>query len=347
MRILITGGAGFIGSHAALVLLKAGHDVIIYDSFFNSSENVIKAIKVYSKRQKLKFNLKTIRGDIRSHDSLNKVFKDSIIEGKPIESVIHFAGLKSVFESVRNPLEYWDVNVFGTKNLIEVMSTNKCYSLVFSSSATVYGQPESVPISEKCKLLPVNPYGRSKLAIENMLEDVYKSNVKMWKICVLRYFNPVGAHPSGFFGENPIGIPNNLFPFITQVAVGRRKFLEVFGDDWDTNDGSGVRDYIHVMDLVDGHLSAIDYLKTNCGFEVINLGSGSGFSVFQIINEFERSTGCKIPFIIKSRRAGDIAKSFADISKAKKLFGWIPKKSLQQICVDSWNWQRKYPSGYV
>ncbi len=347
MRILITGGAGFIGSHAALVLLKAGHDVIIFDSFSNSSENVIKAIKTYLYREKVNFNLKTIRGDIRNYDCLDQVFKDSIIEGKPIEAVIHFAGLKSVYESVKNPLIYWDVNVFGTKILLEVMSANKCYSLVFSSSATVYGQPESVPINENDKLLPLNPYGRSKLAIENMLEDVYKSNVKLWKFCVLRYFNPVGAHPSGFLGEEPNGIPNNLFPLITQVLIGRRKFLQVFGDDWDTNDGSGIRDYIHVMDLVDGHLSALDYLKTNCGFDVINLGSGSGFSVFQIINEFEFLTGLKIPFEIQSRRDGDIARSFADISKAKKLLGWIPKKSLQQICFDSWNWRRNNPSGYL
>ena len=348
MRILLTGGAGFIGSHTALLLLEKGYDVVIYDSFINSSIKVIEAIKTYLNLHNTKYNLKVINGDIRNKNSISKVFENSIKEEKPIEAVIHFAGLKSVFDSVSYPLHYWDVNVCGTKNLLEVMSDNQCFSIVFSSSATIYGLADSVPIREDQKVSPINPYGYTKMSIENMLFNLYKSNIDSWKICSLRYFNPVGAHPSGFIGEDPIGVPSNLFPYISQVAVGRRDSLKVFGGDWETKDGSGVRDYIHVMDLSEGHIDAIDYLfsQKSC-YELINLGSGKGYSVFQIIHEFEHSTGCHIPFTVEGRREGDVAIYYADISKANKLLSWLPKRSLNEICLDSWNWQSKNPYGYV
>ena len=347
MRVLLTGGSGFIGSHIGLLLLERGFDVVILDSFVNSSYNVITRIKSYLDNKHLNYKLKAINGDIRDKKVLDNIFIDSIKENKPIDIVIHLAGLKSVSESFTNPLHYWDVNVLGTLYLLNAMKRYKCHSLVFSSSATVYGLSNAVPMAEDHKISPINPYGKTKVAIENMFYDLYSSNINLWKICCLRYFNPVGAHPSGFFGEDPIGIPNNLFPFITQVAVGSRNLLNIYGDDWDTNDGSGIRDYIHIIDLAEGHLASIDFLnsKESC-LEFVNLGSGKGFSVFQIIRQFELSTGCKIPFSIKRRREGDVAKSYADVSKAKKLLGWTPKRSLEQICLDGWNWQMKNPNGY-
>ena len=348
MRVLLTGGAGFIGSHIALLLLQKGYDVVIFDSFVNSSFAVINAIKSYLDIKKLNYNLKTINGDIRNKIHLDQIFLDSIEECNPIKTVIHLAGLKSVSESFKDPLHYWDVNVCGTKNLLASMKDHKCYSIVFSSSATIYGLTDSVPITEEHVISPINPYGKTKVAIENMFDDLFKSNMNSWKICSLRYFNPVGAHPSGLIGEDPIGIPNNLFPYITQVAIGRRSSLSVFGDDWDTIDGSGVRDFIHIMDLSEGHINAMDYLisKESC-YESINLGSGKGYSVFQIISQFEQTTGCQIPFSIQSRRDGDVATSYADIVKARKFLGWEPKRSLKDICLDGWNWQRKNPNGYL
>ncbi len=348
MRILLTGGAGFIGSHIALLLLQKGYDVLIIDSFVNSSVNVIKAIKSFLNSKSFNYQLETINGDIRDKQMLDTIFSKSIKEGKPIDAVIHLAGLKSVAESVSDPLLYWDVNVSGTHNLLSTMRDNECYSIVFSSSATIYGLTSSIPIREDYKISPINPYGKTKVAIEFMFDDLFQSKKNCWKICSLRYFNPVGAHPSGLIGEDPIGIPNNLFPYISQVAVGRRSFLNVFGDDWDTKDGSGVRDYIHIMDLSEGHIDAINYLMSNesC-YEVINLGSGKGYSVFQIIKQFELSTGSKIPYKIKERRVGDTAISLADISKAKSLLGWSPKRTLKDICVDGWNWQKNNPVGYT
>jgi UDP-glucose 4-epimerase len=278
---------------------------------------------------------------------LDTVFSDSIKFNKPIDIVIHLAGLKSVTDSLASPLTYWDVNVHGSLNLLLTMQEYECYSIVFSSSATIYGLSDSVPMAEDHSISPINPYGETKVAIEKMFCDLYNSNNNLWKIISLRYFNPVGAHPSGLIGEDPIGIPNNLFPFLTQVAIGKRKLLNVFGDDWDTNDGSGVRDYIHIVDLAEGHLASMDYLssKDSC-LEFINLGSGKGFSVFEIISKFELSTGCQIPFSIQSRRDGDVAKCYADISKAKKLLSWTPKRSLEKICLDGWNWQKKNPNGF-
>ena len=347
MRVLLTGGAGFIGSHISLLLLERGFDVLILDSFINSSSNVIIRIKRYLDNKDIKYKLETIDGDIRDKKILDNIFFRSINDNKPIDIVIHLAGLKSVSESLTNPLHYWDVNVLGTLNLLLTMKEYKCYSLVFSSSATIYGLSDSVPMAEDHKISPINPYGKTKVAIENMFYDLYNSNINLWKICSLRYFNPVGAHPSGLIGEDPIGVPNNLFPFLTQVAIGRQKLLNIYGDDWDTNDGSGIRDYIHIIDLAEGHLASIDLLnsKDSC-LEFVNLGSGKGYSVFQIIRQFELSTGCKIPFSIQIRRDGDVAISYADISKAKKLLGWAPKRSLEQICLDGWNWQIKNPLGY-
>ncbi len=347
MRVLLTGGSGFIGSHIALLLLEKGYDVIILDSFVNSSLSVINKLKTYLDKEISIYNLKTICGDIRDQILLDRIFRDSINESNPIKTVIHLAGLKSVSESLRNPLHYWDVNVCGTNNLLVSMKKNKCYSIVFSSSATIYGNTKIVPITENHNISPINPYGKTKVAIENMLFDLFNSDSDKWKICSLRYFNPVGAHPSGLIGEDPIGVPDNLFPYISQVAIGRRKFLNVFGDDWETIDGSGVRDYIHIMDLSEGHIDALDYLRDNesC-YECINLGSGQGYSVFQILRQFEQTSGCHIPILIKKRREGDVAKCFADISKAKKTLGWTPKRSLEQICQDGWNWQIKNPKGY-
>ena len=347
MRVLLTGGAGFIGSHIALLLLERGYDVLILDSFANSSSNVIERIENFLDNKALKYKLRVINGDIRDKKVLESIFSNCVKENKPIEVVIHLAGVKSVVESLTNPLYYWDVNVSGTLNLLLTMKEYKCYSLVFSSSATIYGLSDYVPILEEQKISPITPYGQTKVAVENLFYDLYKSNVNLWKICSLRYFNPVGAHPSGLIGEDPRGIPNNLFPFITQVAIGRQKILSIYGDDWETKDGSGIRDYIHIIDLAEGHLASIDYLNTSesC-LEFINLGSGKGYSVFQIIRQFELSTGCRIPFSIESRRDGDVAVSYADISKAKRLLSWTPKRSLEQICLDGWNWQMKNPNGY-
>ena len=347
MRVLLTGGAGFIGSHIALLLLERGYDVLILDSFTNSSSNVIERIENFLDNKALKYKLRVINGDIRDKKILDSIFLKCVKENKPIEVVIHLAGVKSVCESLTNPLYYWDVNVSGTLNLLLTMKEHQCYSLVFSSSATIYGLSDYVPILEEQKISPITPYGQTKVAVENLFYDLYKSNVNLWKICSLRYFNPVGAHPSGLIGEDPRGIPNNLFPFITQVAIGRQKILSIYGDDWETKDGSGIRDYIHIIDLAEGHLASIDYLNTSesC-LEFINLGSGKGYSVFQIIRQFELSTGCRIPFSIESRRDGDVAVSYADISKAKRLLSWTPKRSLEQICLDGWNWQMKNPNGY-
>ena len=347
MRVLLTGGAGFIGSHIALLLLERGYDVLIFDSFANSSSNVIERIEKFLDNKALKYKLRVINGDIRDKNMLESIFSKCVKENKPIEVVIHLAGVKSVVESLTNPLYYWDVNVSGTLNLLLTMKEHQCYSLVFSSSATIYGLSDYVPILEEQKISPITPYGQTKVAVENLFYDLYKSNVNLWKICSLRYFNPVGAHPSGLIGEDPRGIPNNLFPFITQVAIGRQKILSIYGDDWETKDGSGIRDYIHIIDLAEGHLASIDYLNTSesC-LEFINLGSGKGYSVFQIIRQFELSTGCRIPFSIESRRDGDVAVSYADISKAKRLLSWTPKRSLEQICLDGWNWQMKNPNGY-
>ena len=335
MHILVTGGAGYIGSHTCILLIEAGYDIIVFDNFSNASKESIKRVeKIVGKEIIL------IEGDIRNKDDLHKVFN-----AYKIDAVIHFAGLKAVGESVEKPLKYYDNNIHGTIVLCEVMAEHDCKSIVFSSSATVYGDPHTTPIKENFPLSTTNPYGRSKLFIEEMLRDLYISD-NAWKIVLLRYFNPVGAHASGTIGEDPHGIPNNLMPFITQTAVGTRKYLSVFGDDYDTHDGTGVRDYIHVMDLADGHVKALDKIDTFNEVMTINLGTGNGYSVLDMVKAFENASGKQVPYQIAPRRAGDIAKCFADATYAKEILGWEATRSIDEMCKDSWRWQSNNPNGY-
>lgn len=337
--ILVTGGAGYIGSHTLVELSKAGYDFVLYDNLSNSSQESIKRVeKIINK------NIPFEKGDIRDIESLKKVFKKY-----NIDSVIHFAGLKAVGESVENPLEYYDNNVIGTLRLLEVMREFNCKKLVFSSSATVYGDPHTTPIEENFPIgATTNPYGTSKYMIERILEDLHISD-NSFKIAILRYFNPVGAHESGMIGEDPNGIPNNLMPFISQVAVGKREFLSVFGGDYDTHDGTGVRDYIHVVDLAFGHVKSMEYLNN---FEVIkkplvvNLGTGVGYSVLDVVNAFEKACDKKINYKIVDRRSGDIASCFANPSYAKKILNWEAIKTIEDMCIDSWKWQNNNPNGY-
>ena len=349
MNLLITGGAGFIGSHTSLLLLEEGFNLVIYDSFHNSSDKVFERFRKILKCDEtyLSKRIKVIKGDIRDKKLLDEVFNNYLSSGEPISAVLHFAGLKSVSESVKNPISYWDVNLLGTKNLIEVMAKNECYKLVFSSSATIYGSTNSQKIKEDHHINPYNPYGHTKAAVEDLLTDLYNANNK-WSLAILRYFNPVGAHSSGEIGEDPFGIPNNLFPFICQVAVGRLDKLLVFGNDWPTLDGTGVRDYIHVIDLAEGHLSALKNLfeSNNKRILKLNLGSGKGHSVLEIIKTFSQVTGVNIPYSITKRRKGDTAITVADASLSKNILGWETKRSLFEMCRDSWNWQTKNPNGY-
>lgn len=338
MKILITGGAGYIGSHTLISLAKSGYDFIVFDNLSNSSKESIKRVeKIINK------SISFEEGDIRDKKALSEVFKKY-----DIDSVIHFAGLKAVGESVEKPLKYYDNNINGTLVLLEVMKEFDCKKLVFSSSATVYGNPTTNPIKESFSTGgTTNPYGTSKYMIEKILEDLYISD-NSFKIVILRYFNPVGAHESGMIGEDPNGIPNNLMPFISQVAVGKREFLSVFGGDYDTVDGTGVRDYIHVVDLAFGHVKAIDYLNSKECIEplFVNLGTGKGYSVLDMVKAFEKACGKKVPYKIVDRRAGDIATCFADPSFAKEVLGWEAKKSIEDMCFDSWTWQKNNPNGY-
>ena len=333
--ILVTGGAGYIGSHTAILLIEAGYDIIIFDNFSNASrESINRVEKIVGKAITL------IEGDIRNRDNLNKVFNTHTID-----AVIHFAGLKAVGESVEQPLKYYNNNISGTLILCEVMAKHNCKSIVFSSSATVYGDPRTTPIKEDFPLSATNPYGKSKLFIEEILRDLYISD-NDWKIVLLRYFNPVGAHISGTIGEDPNGIPNNLMPFIAQTAVGKRTCLGVFGDDYDTHDGTGVRDYIHVMDLADGHVKAIEKINTFSEVMTINLGTGKGYSVLDMVKAFEKTSGKKVPYKIMPRRAGDIAKCYANPTYAKQILGWESTKSIEEMCKDTWRWQQQNPNGY-
>ncbi|OYZ24411.1 MAG: UDP-glucose 4-epimerase GalE [Sulfurovum sp. 16-42-52] len=321
MRILVTGGAGYIGSHTCILLIEAGYDIVVFDNFCNASkESIARVEKIVGK------TIPLIEGDIRYKEDLNRVF-----ESYTIDAVIHFAGLKAVGESVEKPLEYYDNNIYGTLVLCQVMAAHGCKSIVFSSSATVYGDPHSTPIKEDFPLSATNPYGRSKLFIEEMLRDLYVSDPE-WKIVLLRYFNPIGAHESGTIGEDPNGIPNNLLPFIAQTAIGTRACLSVFGDDYDTVDGTGVRDYIHVMDLADGHVKALDKMST--------------FTEIMTIKAFEAACGKKVPYSIAPRRAGDIATCFADPTYAKAVLGWEAQRGINEMCKDSWRWQSNNPQGY-
>ena len=335
-KILVTGGAGYIGSHTIVELSESRYEFIIYDNLSNSSKEAIKRVE-----QIIKKPIDFIEGDIRDKVKLETVFSTF-----DINSVIHFAGLKAVGESVEKPLKYYDNNVGGTISLLEVMQKFECKSIVFSSSATVYGDPSTTPIKEDFPTgATTNPYGRSKYFIEEILKDLYKSD-NDWNIAILRYFNPVGAHKSGLIGEDPNGLPNNLMPYISQVAVGKLEYLIVFGDDYDTIDGTGVRDYIHVVDLVKAHVKALEYLQKNKGLLITNLGTGKGYSVLEMVKAFEKASGKKIPYKIVQRRDGDIAKCYADPYFAKESLKWEAKKDINDMCKDSWNWQSKNPNGY-
>ena len=341
-RLLITGGAGFIGSHTCVVLLEAGHELVVLDSFANSSPVALERVSELAGRP-----VQLVEGDVRNAALLDQLFADANASGQRIDAVIHFAGLKAVGESVTEPLRYWDVNLCGSRTLLAAMDAHGCRTLVFSSSATLYGYPETVPISEAAPIQPINPYGHSKAAVEQLLRDVVASAPDRWSIASLRYFNPVGAHPSGRMGEDPNGIPNNLFPFVSQVAIGRRDQLKVFGGDWPTHDGSGVRDYIHVMDLAEGHLAALNYLMAEPSQLLeVNLGSGQGHSVLDVVKAFEAASGCSVPYSVVARRAGDAAITVADPSLAAKRLGWRTKRSLADMCRDGWAWQSANPNGY-
>lgn len=334
MAVLVTGGAGYIGSHAVLMLLEHGADVVVVDNLANSSSESLRRVADLAGRSPVFF-----QGDIRDRELLDRIFRES-----EIESVIHFAGLKSVGESVSMPLEYYDNNVVGTVRLLQAMQTAGVKRLVFSSSATVYGEPASVPIREHFPLSYTNPYGATKLHIEDMLRDLHQGD-PTWRIALLRYFNPVGAHSSGRIGESPNGIPNNLMPYVTQVAVGKREFLSVFGSDYPTPDGTGVRDYIHVMDLVEGHLAALQTLEHH-SLITCNLGTGVGYSVLEMVAAFERTTGRKVPYKLVSRRPGDVAACYADPTLAAELMSWRAKRSLDDMCRDHGRWQFDNPNGF-
>jgi UDP-glucose 4-epimerase len=329
MNVLLTGGAGYIGSHTAVSLTDAGHHVVIFDNFCNSSSQVIDRLE-----QILNQRLPYIEGDIRNTALLIKTLQDF-----KIDAVIHFAGLKAVGESVEKPIEYYANNVQGTISLLEAMKAANVKSLVFSSSATVYGDPQYLPIDEEHPLSATNAYGRCKIHIEGMLKDVVKSDAE-WKIMCLRYFNPVGAHKSGLIGEKPFGIPNNLTPYVVRVAAGKLPKLNIYGNDYSTPDGTGVRDYIHVVDLADGHNAALTYLMKNSGWDAVNLGTGLGHSVLEIIAAFQEASGQSIPFEVVARRPGDIATCVASVNKAKDLLNWQARYSLQEMCASSWLWQK-------
>jgi len=336
LQILVTGGAGYIGSHTCVELLAAGHEVIVIDNFSNSSAVAIDRIETISGQAFQFFKI-----DIRNHIALDKVFTDN-----KIDAVIHFAGLKAVGESVAQPLRYYDNNVVGSLVLLDVMEAHNVKRLVFSSSATVYGDPQSVPVNEHAALAPTNPYGRSKLMLEQILRDLAASDTA-WEIALLRYFNPVGAHESGLIGEDPGGIPNNLMPYISQVAVGRLQELSVFGNDYPTPDGTGVRDYIHVVDLAHGHLAALSALGKHGCVMTVNLGTGQGYSVLDMVQAFEVASGRNVPFKFVPRRSGDIASCYADPSLAAELMGWRAEKGLAEMCADTWRWQSSNPEGYL
>jgi len=334
-KILVTGGAGFIGSHTVVELLEAGFDVVVVDNLSNSSPIALDRIAQITGRAPASEKI-----DIRDSEGLRQVFANH----RP-DAVIHFAGLKAVGESAEKPLSYYQNNIAGTATLCEVMAEFGVKQLVFSSSATVYGNPSRLPIREDFPLSATNPYGRTKLFIEEMLRDLYASDPS-WRIALLRYFNPIGAHPSGLIGEDPQGMPNNLFPFITQVAVGRRERLAVFGDNYPTPDGTGVRDYIHVVDLAQGHLKALKRLEGGSGVVACNLGTGQGYSVLEMVRSFERITGVAIPYEIAGRRTGDITACYADPSFAEGELDWRASRTLDDMCGDGWRWQQKNPKGY-
>ena len=336
MAILVTGGAGYIGSHTVVELQNAGYDVVVLDNLSNASEKALDRVSKITGKP-----VKFYKADILDRDALNDIF-----DKETIESCIHFAGLKAVGESVVKPWEYYENNIAGTLTLVDVMRKHNVKNIIFSSSATVYGDPAQIPITEECpKGQCTNPYGWTKSMLEQVLTDIQKADPE-WNVMLLRYFNPIGAHKSGTIGENPNGIPNNLMPYITQVAVGKLKELGVFGNDYDTPDGTGVRDYIHVVDLAKGHVKALKKIGENPGLAIYNLGTGKGYSVLDIVKNFEAATGVKIPYVIKPRRAGDIATCYCDASKAEKELGWKAENGIREMCEDSWRCQSNNPQGY-
>ncbi|MFT4145000.1 MAG: UDP-glucose 4-epimerase GalE [Mobilitalea sp.] len=336
MAILVTGGAGYIGSHTCVELLNQGYEVVVVDNLSNSSEEALERVKKITGK-----NITFYKADLLDKEALEEIFDEEVIEG-----VIHFAGLKAVGESVQKPLEYYHNNITGTLILCEVMREHKVKNIVFSSSATVYGTPDSVPIKEDFPLSATNPYGYTKLMLERILSDLHTSDSD-WNVVLLRYFNPIGAHSSGSIGEDPKGIPNNLVPYITQVAVGKLEYLNVYGNDYDTIDGTGVRDYIHVVDLALGHIKALEKIKENKGVLTYNLGTGNGYSVLQMVESFERVSRTRINYVIQPRRAGDIGICYADVKKAKEELHWEAARGLNQMCEDSWRWQKNNPNGYM
>ena len=334
--LLLTGGAGYIGSHACVQFLNAGYEVVVLDNLSNASAVALERVATISGRA-----VSFVEGDIRDAELLSRLFSEH-----PVAAVVHFAGLKAVGESVSEPLRYYHNNVYGTTVLLQAMQAAGVFQLVFSSSATVYGEPTTMPIHEECPLgEPTNPYGRSKLMIEQMLMDLCRSDAR-WQVASLRYFNPVGAHESGLIGEDPNDIPNNLLPYISQVAIGRLAQLSVYGQDYPTPDGTGVRDYIHVMDLVDGHLAALQTLQGLAGFHAWNLGTGQGYSVLEMVAAFEAASGKPVPYAVVPRRPGDIAVCYADPSKAQQELGWAAHRDLPTMMADAWRWQRNNPNGY-
>ncbi len=333
--ILVTGGAGYIGTHTCVELIAAGHEIVVLDNFCNSHPEAIARVeKITAKR------VSVVRGDIRDQALLASVLREY-----RCKAVIHFAGLKAVGESVENPLAYYDNNVVGSLRLLEAMREVGVKTLVFSSSATVYGDPQRLPLAEDHPLSATNPYGRTKLVIEDMLREFARS-APQWRIGILRYFNPVGAHESGMIGEDPQGIPNNLMPFVAQVAVGRREHLNVWGGDYPTPDGTGVRDYIHVVDLAVGHVRALTRLEQEAGCFAVNLGTGQGYSVLDMVKAFEKASGRAVPYKLAPRRAGDIAACFADPALARNLLGWDAVRGLDEMCADTWRWQQQNPQGF-
>ncbi len=336
MKILVTGGAGFIGSHTVVELQEAGYDVVVLDNLSNSSEKSLERVEKITGK-KVPF----YKADILDREALEEIFAK-----EAVEAVIHFAGLKAVGESVQKPWEYYENNIAGTLTLVDVMRKHGVKNMIFSSSATVYGSPAFIPITEECpKGQCTNPYGWTKSMLEQVLSDIQKADQE-WNIILLRYFNPIGAHKSGTIGENPNGIPNNLMPYITQVAVGKLKELGIFGDDYDTHDGTGVRDYIHVVDLARGHVKALKKIEEKAGLKIYNLGTGTGYSVLDIVKNFEAANGVKIPYAIKPRRAGDIATCYADPAKAREELDWVAEYGIREMCEDAWRWQKNNPNGY-